>query len=403
MPFFSETDVDGFWQSSYDLSGVYEIASVALESTTITPESGPPYERYYCRINLVSPSIVNPKWSEASGLSTDAAIRVPDGAEIYNLSGVYTILSVSDTVITLSNPSTVNPAWLDIETNYISPILSTTGSKWVGPFVLEKTDLSQVFANFVALNGLYRDDGANQQRFDVTCEIELTPLNPDDSPRGPAETFQSTVEGSATYRSTRAVTLKANPTFTGRCAVRARRVTPSDLNFQGSVVDEIKWRDVYSVSPVTKTHFGNVTTVQAVTYATSGALALKERKLNMLVTRKLPIRTSGSTFTNELYPTNDAAEIISAICLDAHIGNRQVAEIDFNSVYDSIAEVKSYFGSDKAAEFCYTFDSDNLSFEETVKSIANAVFCTAYRRGNIVKLSFEKTNRRFDFTVQSSK
>ncbi len=291
----------------------------------------------------------------------------------------------------MSNPSAVNPAWGAITTtNYISPILSTTGSKWIGPFVLDKTNLSEVFANFVALNGLYKDDGKNQLRFDVVCEIELTPVNADGSPRGAAEMFQATIEGSATYRSSRAVTLKANPTFEGRCKVRARRVTPSDLAFEGSVVDEVKWRDVYSVSPVSETHFGNVTTVQAVTYATAGALALKERKLNMLVTRKIPVRISGSTFSTELYATNNAAEIISFACLDKYIGNRQVAEIDFDSIYNSISEVSQYFGSDFATDFCYTFDSSNLSFEETIKSISDAIFCTAYRRGSIIKLSFEK-------------
>lgn len=389
---FSQYDGDGFYSASYDLSGIYQIASVVLESQLITPEFGSPYTQYYCRVNLASPSLVNPKWSEANGVtSTSAGVRIPNGAEIYNLNGVYTVLSVSDTIITLSNPSAVNSAWSSITTtNYISPVLSTTGSKWVGPFILEKTDLSQVFANFVALNGLYKDDGKNQQRFDVTCEIELIPLNLDDSERGPAETFQATIEGSATYRSTRAVTLKADPTFTGRCKVRARRVTPSDLNFEGSVVDEIKWRDVYSISPVDKTEFGNVTTVQTVTYATAGALALKERKLNMLVTRKLPKRISGATFSTELYSTNDAADIISFVCLDRHLGNRNFSEIDFDSIYDSVSEIKEYFGSSKAAEFSYTFDSDNLSFEETIKSISDSIFCTAYRRGNIIKISFEK-------------
>lgn len=388
---FSQYDPDGFYSASYDLSGIYQISSVALESQLITPESGSPYTQYYCRVNLVSPASVNPKWSEAIGLSTSAGIRLPDGAELYNLSGTYEVLAVSDTVVTLSNPASINAAWSSITTtSYISPTLSTTGAKWLGPFVLDKPNLSQVFANFVALQGLYKDDGKNQQRFDVVCEIELTPINADGSPRGAVETFQTTIEGSATYRSTRAATMKANPTFTGRCKVRARRVTPSDLAFEGSVVDEIKWRDVYAVSPVSETHFGNVTTVQAVTYATSGALALKERKLNMLVTRKIPVRVSGSTFTNELYATNDAAEIFSAVCLDAHIGNRQINEIDFDSIYNSISEVSDYFGSSASSEFCYTFDSNNLSFEETAKSIADAVFCTAYRRGNIVKLSFEK-------------
>jgi len=387
---FNVTNGEGFVIASYDLSGVYTIASVNL----VTEGTGTfldPYV-YFCRIVLSNPSSISPKWSEANGsASTSAAIRVPDGTLLYDLSGVYTILSVSDDTLVLSNPSSVNSDWGVITTTpYMSPILSTSGPKWVGPFILDKPNLSQVFGNFVALNGLYKDDGKNQLRFDVVCEIELTPINNDGSPRGAAETFQATIEGSATYRSTRAATLKCDPTFTGRCKVRARRVTPSDLTFEGSVVDEIKWRDAYSISPVSETHFGNVTTVQAVTYATAGALALKERKLNMLVTRKIPVRVSGSTFSNELYATNDAAEIISYLCLDKYIGNRQVSEIDFEAVYSAIEEVKEYFGTDKAAEFSYTFDSNNLSFEETVKSVSDAVFCTAYRRGNIIKLSFER-------------
>lgn len=383
-------DDDGFVTANYDLSGVYTIASVNLVTegtgTVLNPHV------YFCRIVLSNPSSINPKWSDANGsASTSAAIRVADGALLYDLSGVYTILSVSDDTLVLSNPASINSDWGVITTTpYISPIIFTSGPKWVGPFVLDKPNLSQVFGNFVALNGLYKDDGRNQRRFDVVCEIELTPINNDASPRGASETFQVTIEGSATYRSTRAVTLKCYPTFTGRCTVRARRLTPSDLAFEGSVIDEIKLRDVYSVSPVVETDFGNVTTVQSVTYATAGALALKERKLNMLVTRQIPLRVSGSKFTEEVYATNDAAEIISAICFDKYIGNRQAAEIDFDSIYDSIAEVKTYFGSDKASEFCYTFDSDNLSFEETMKSIADAVFCTAYRRGNIIKTSFEK-------------
>jgi hypothetical protein len=387
---FTIYDDNDFVIGTYDLSGVYQIDSVNLVTTgdgTLLD----PY-LYFCRIVLDNAVSVNPKWSQADpSVFTNSAIRVPDGALLYDLSGDYTVLSVSDDTILLSDPASVNPFWGSLTTSpLISPTLSTSGSKWVGPFVLDKPNLTDVYANFVALNGLYKDDGKNQQRFDVVCEIELTPINPNGTERGAAEVFQTTVEGSATFRSTRASTLKAAPTFTGLCKIRARRVTPSDLIFEGSVVDEIKWRDVYSLAKVQALDFGNVTTVQSVTYATAGALALKERKLNMLVTRKIPLRISGSDFTETLYPTNKASEIIAAVCLDKHIGNRRKEEIDFKQIYDSIEEVENYFGSSKTTEFCYTFDSNNFSFEETVKAIADAVFCTAYRRGNIIKVSFEK-------------
>lgn len=386
---FTTTDQDGFWSSTSDLSGVYTIASKNL-ITVVDPETSA--TTYYCRVVLSNPAAINPQWNTVtSGASTSVGIRLSSGAELYNLNGTYTVLAVADTEITLSNPAAVNGNWSTLTTSpNLSPTLSTTGSKWVGPFILDKTNTDRVVTNFVATNGLYKDDGKNQVRFDVTLELEITPINADGSVRGAVQTAQATVEGSATYRSTRAVTLDVGVSLPGRVRVRARRVTNADLAYEGSVVDEIKWRDVYAFAPIDVTNFGNVTTVQSVTYATAGALALKERKLNMLVTRKLPRRVSGSTFTTELYPTNDADEILSAICRDPYLGNRPSSEVDFDNIYATVQEVRDYFGSDLAAEFCYTFDADNLSFEETVQAISNACFCVAYRRGSVIKLNFEK-------------
>lgn len=355
------------------------------------------------KLVLTSPSTVNADWNILDNWTDDetgyaaSTVGISSGTRAGDLNGVYNVVSVSSTQITLSNPTLVNANWNKIDqlntgrTIFKSPTLQTSGPKWIGPFFLDVTDLEKVYGNFVALNGLYKDDGSNQTRFDVTVEMELTPVNSAGTAIGAAETFQGIIQGSATLRSTRAITIKADPTFTGRCKVRARRITNADLTFNGSVVDEIKWQQVYSISPVTQTDFGNVTTVLAQTYATSGALAVKDRKINMLVTRKIPTRISGSTFTTSLSATKSADEILSFICLDPYIGNRSPHEIDFDSIYNSIAEIKAYFGFTQAGEFCYTFDSANLSFEECVQALANAVFCTPYRQGNLLKLNFEKS------------
>ncbi len=483
-------------------------------------------------LTLSSPENINTDWNLIAGNFTDdktdyktCGLDVPAGQTTIDLSGTYTILSVSSSTIVLSNPSSVNSDWNTLanftsgETAYISPILSTSGSKWVGPFTLDSSDLDKIFSNFVALNGLYKDDGEKQIRFDVTVELELTPVDASGTPTGSAETFQGTIQGSAKTKSTRAITVKANPTFTGRCEVRARRVTNADLDFEGSVIDEIKWRDVYAMSPVVENDFGNVTTVHSVTYATAGALAVKDRKLNMLVTRKLPedfskvydfattptdwgtygdataVVSSGEWLTSyvsdglfgtyvqlpdfligdyleltfdltalngglasinvalheyggggissnlvtynstgtktirfvatrnavggnarilfygsgaagrsfaidnvsidyrlfgKTAATNTVDEVLKHVCLDRHIGNRLLEEIDVANIQATVAEINEYFGSNQASEFNYTFDTDNVSFEETVASIASAVFCNAYRRGNVIKLKFER-------------
>ncbi len=368
-----------------DLAGSYTISSI--DSTTIT---------------LSSPAGVNADWdvlddwaSDETGYD-DSDVGVSTGSRSGDLNGTYTVLSVASGSIALSSPAGVNADWdvlnelVDDRTDYISPTLETSGDKWIGPFFLDITDLEKVYSNFIGLNGLYKDNGSQQTRFDITVELELTPVDAAGSPTGSAETFQGTIEGSATTRSARAKTIQADPTFTGRCKVRARRVTDADLTFSGSVIDEVKWQQLYGISPIEPTDFGDVTTVHAKTYATSGALSVKNRKLNMLVTRKIPTRISGDTFTITLTATKSVAEIMAFVCLDQYIGNRSPSEVDFDSIYETAAELDAYFGHPEASEFSYTLDNENMSFEETIASMAEAVFCTAYRRGNQVKLSFEK-------------
>lgn len=642
---FNVKDSDGFVIDTYDLNGRYTISNVqsVLDGST-----------YYCRVTLTNPSAINGDWASAvDTVSDSASIIIYGQISTFDLDGTYDVLTVSATTITLSNPSSVNSNWSSLTTSTpASPILSTSGDKWIGPFVMDINDAAEISSNFVALNGLYKDDGKNQQRFDVQVLLEITPINADGTPRASVQTATATIQGSAESRSTRAVTLQVSLNDPGLVKVRAKRVTAADLNFEGSVVDEVKWRDVYTMAPISATHFGNVTTVQSVTYATSGALALKERKLNMLATRLIEARhaqtydfgdnndwseyyattldfsestlrcvntasgnfgamvaipefTTGqqftigfelkgfgpmssltvalyepggpglgssavtvsaigthsvtltanrnsggtgvakiliyrvsaaqnSTFTIDnveiagpsysnaygfkgiddvsaygtvtfdqssgnllvtsapggnfgfmidlpefatgdqmtlsldidslnvssikvaLYESNGtgtasntpgwsstgaktatltatrdsggtgvakllvyalsasagqsfavdnlsfefepsvpraskrADDVFIALCKDPYIGNRADDEIDKTEVHTALDDVRDYFGSEEAGEFCYTFDSDNLSFEESAQSVAQAVFSTAYRRGNVIKLRFNR-------------
>lgn len=316
----------------------------------------------------------------------------------FDLSGQYVVTTVTSGLLTLNNPSAVNPDWTTLQDSFggqssvLNPTITTTGERWVGWFTVESVKpITRIISNVVALNGLFKDNGRQQYRQNVTYRIEAQRIDSSGNPVGAVEAFERTIVGSAVSRSTRADTLDAvlGGAASTRWRFRTRRLTNSDTGFEGQVIDEIKWRDLYACNSVDQAHFGDVTTVQSVTFATDGALAIKERKLNMLVTRKLPRRVSGSTFTSELYATTNVADILSAICLDPLIGNRPASEVDFDNFYQTRDDIVSYFGLD-IAQFNYTIDSDNLSFEETVSMIAEAVFCRAYRRGSVIRLFFER-------------
>lgn len=319
-----------------------------------------------------------------------------------NMSGHYIINTVTANRISFNMPQTAqqtnswvllqkNPHFGDRE-NFTSVTLgpySVTESNWIGPFVFDVTTMNQIIANFVALNGMYKDNGTTQTSTSVDIQLGATPCDSAGVATGTEVFFTVTITGSDLNQSTKAATLFADLPTVGRYMVRARRLTVKDIDFAGTVVDEVKWRDVYSSSPVGNVAFGDVTTVHAVTQATQTALAISERQMNMLVTRMIK-QWNGSSFPSTLVPTNSAADILSHICLDTKIGNRQASEVNFQNFYDVIGESISYFGTSITSEFCYTFDNDNLSFEETISTIAQAVFCTAQRRGRVIEIELEK-------------
>src|SRR5690606_19950027 len=237
-------------------------------------------------------------------IDATASISMTQGGSAY-LSGEYTIDTVSAKEITLVNRYAVTDywAWIATPTPYLSPTLegiTATSSNWVGPFVLDTSDMNEVIANYIALQGLWKDNGTTQTAFNIDIQLGITRCDASGTALGPESYYNVTVQGSANVKSARAATLRTLLGFTGRVSVRSRRLTPKDTTFAGTIADEVKWRDVYAVAPVNLTNFGDVTTVQALTRATQSATAVSERQINMLVQRKLPLRISGSTFSSTL-------------------------------------------------------------------------------------------------------
>lgn len=377
-----------------DIDGTYNVGTRRVVGPTTPEEQAANLPSFYI-VDLSSAAAVNPNWNNiVAAVGYDSPITYNQAPFAINLNGQYTIVSVTRHAIVLADPASVNTDWetvLSVEqvTPFMNATISGTGDRWVGPFILEDTELVEVFCNFVAANGLYKDDGTAQVAAEITVEVELTPVGIDDVPLGPAETFTTTLIGSTFLKETVGQTLKCHPSFHGRTAIRCRRITEADTVFDGLVVDEVRWRDAYSIAYVDRSDFGNITSVFAITFATASALAVKERKLNMLAQRKLP-SWDGSSFSSEFTVTNDAATILAAVCRDRYIGNRSLAEIDVANFFSVADEVETYFGTARAREFCYTFDKDQLSFEEIVNTIAQAMFCVAYRRGNVIRINFEK-------------
>jgi hypothetical protein len=309
------------------------------------------------------------------------------------LSGTYTVKSKTTNRLELANVQSVANDWgwlrdWPTEFHVVDCHIVDSLLLQVGPFLLPYTDQTEVWLNLVASSGLYKLDGdGNSTAVDIQLKATIIPTDALGAATGDPYDVLLTVAGDA-RKNTVARTWKIELAAPGPCNVTVRRTSDSPISSQ--VVDGLKWKDLLSITPVLAQNFGDITTAYSVTKATEGALAVKERKLNMLVTRRLPVRNPDNTFGPTLAATNVAADIICAMALDPKIGGRSLSELDVDQIYSTMDEINGYFGSTVHSEFCATFDDDNTSYEEMVSAVTSAIFCTAYRQGHQMRLHFER-------------
>ncbi len=248
--------------------------------------------------------------------------------------------------------------------------------------------------NITAPNGIYKDGGsAFLDSASVEYEIQFQEVDNNDNLVGPLMTATQTISGN--NQQLKGQTLEYNFVTDGgkagpiKFAARAKRVTPRDTAFSGTVVDEIKFEDLYGLVELHSLDLGDVTTIQTKTTATPFATAVKERQLNVLATEMLEPYTSPTT-KGPLAPNTNAIQSFITDSLDPVIGNRTTDEIDIQGLLDLSTEIDSYFGNDNHTHFSYTFDSTDISYQDYAQTVFNAINCIAYREGSVIKAIFER-------------
>ncbi|HGF9306879.1 TPA: host specificity factor TipJ family phage tail protein [Acinetobacter baumannii] len=364
-----------------DLSGQYVVSGVT--KTVIT--GGFHYE-----ITLSNPEKVNANWQYVNNSYTITAGAVLNrNTNSITLDDTYTINSVTADTIALVNPSAINSDWDKLLT---LPNQSTQGqevlvrfdavsSKYVGWFNFDMPEATQAVFNFFFPNGLfYQDSKGGVWEEKITVIIELQAIDSNGNPVGSITTINQEIR--ANNKSQFGKTIYIDLPTAGSFRFRLSRTTATQA---GKTQDTCKIKSVYGMADSTISDYGNVTIVRSRTVATDGALSIKERKLNCLVNRKLPIDGTGP-----LQVTRSAGQALINLALDQYIGRRTSAEVDIAQINAEIAKVNAYFGSDLMSEFNYTIDDDNLSFEEIAGMVASSAFCEPYRFGSLTRLKFEQ-------------
>ena len=148
----------------------------------------------------------------------------------------YTIYSVSPNRILLNNPSSLNSDWDNIATTpYTSARLYILGYRREGEFILSGNNLTEIKANFVALQGLWKEGQDGQKRVDVQVALEVQRIDSSGDPIGSAVTYTETLRGSSVSKDSKGVTLNTGALTEGRYKVMAYRLSSTDSSFDGTV------------------------------------------------------------------------------------------------------------------------------------------------------------------------
>ena len=323
---------------------------------------------------------LSPAWMPGSGsyATRRAAAPVSFTAEIQSAGEMFVIVptglfsSATDVVATAVVHNGAETEW----TSWMTSNSQTATAAWM---------------NVTAMGGLYRDNGKGQQPIAVAYQFEIRRLDGSDT-----RVVNSSLTGQG--QDMRAETVEFALPWVGAFQVRARRTTPYDSGFQGAIVDEIKWSDLYAVSRVDRTHFGNKTTIQTVMYATPRATSVRSRQLNCWAFRRLPtyngsawsgaFDADGRHVSGSIAATARASDIIGNMVMDRRIGNRPISDADMAQIYATQLQIEAW--RPDCAEFNYTFDSKDASLEDMVGTVAQAVFCTAFRQSGRIRLFFDR-------------
>lgn len=280
---------------------------------------------------------------------------------------------------------------------------------WQGWFYTDLTDHDRVLINLKAPNGIYISWGDEWEPKAVSVIVESELVDDNAQPidgtlhvntffiRAPKfYDYQNRRTNDDDVRRTAAGTYRiSNPHFGRgkRMRWRIRRTRNKIHSNKGQVVEEVRIADCLGARYMTASDLPkNVTTVYTKTLATEGAMSLKERKLRLLVQRRLRDYRN----TDSLILSNRIDDIIYNIATDPKSGGMTVAALNMAQISNEVDQQIAYFGTDLCSQFCGTFDNTEVTAEEMMQSVAQAGFFQAYRLNNQVHLHFE---RRQDYAV----
>ena len=378
---YSNDDVDG-------------IVLKAPNDIGANPSSGGTAKRISTTGYLYDPS-GDSAFSEFLSVGDVAVLSNFDVKDITNLNGSFRVLYVDDFEVRLDVNGASNWAALTDGETYA---LTERSDTFIGPsntydvsltdwYYMVRGEVDRVLANVAGQNGIYKYDGG-YNRTSVTVELQYQMIDSQRNPLGDIYTVQAAITGNNTdYVGT---SVYGQLPIASRFRARMRRITNLDKDYDGTVSDEITFINLYGQSLDTILYYGNRTTVHCARKQTPRAASIDDPELRMIATEMCYKYLGNGIFDTVMTPNTQAVQSLIRLARDPAVGNLELTTANMDKLLAVQEEIESYFGGELAGQFCYTFDDYDTTMQDIVQTIAEAVFCTAYRKGADIMLRFDR-------------
>ena len=365
---------------SLNLAGEYAVDSITKSGSN---------DAYIYEVTLAAGyKDINPSFYMLTVDTTGVSSGVlTDNDNNIDLSGEYIISSVTNTELTLVNPAAVNSDWNklnDITAQqasdflYKQVIFASSKDNYIGWYYAGNNDSIGFILNFLAASGIYQDELGKQVAIEVEYQMVV-----DGVPTGLVYKYGDVMRGIGNNRNPIGLTIQRELPNAGQFRFRVKRANDNRdyKGKDGSLIDDVTFESAYGYYETKRSVYEYDTVARLRRMAIGSGTNATE--LNMIAHRKLDT-------IDGFLPTSDFADIAIAMALDPYIGRMDASEVDVDSFYDLSDEIATYFGTDKASEFNYTFDDKYASYQEMIFTVAESVFCTARREAGLHFFNFER-------------
>lgn len=352
-----------------DLAGLYDIDSINHSDGIYT-------------IKLLNPENTNTNFTNlTSNLTTNLSANLTANTANIFLDGNYVVSGIdsANKQMTLATPSTTNGDWEKLnnlngkQTPIAQVKLRGSQDNHIGWFTIDSPSATGLLLNFRAGNGIYQGSDAKSVTIEADYQQVLNGI-----PVGQVFKKTITMTGKKNNRDAVGGSMWIDLPFSGAVRFRVRRT--NDNGDSSDLMDETKFYLAYAYHKLGKLTYNNRVIVRARTVATQNATSQDSRQLNCIAESLVHSYRDGIKSGNRAASRN-IADLTIELALHPKIGRRTASEIDFDRIYQAVDDIKSYFGSSRMAEFNYTLDNSNMSFEEIMRMMAAAT-CTHDRRVN---------------------